>query len=78
MTGGFAVSDLVAGEVNSAACAAGTGAIEQVATAVTTAIGDIAVDVAAWLAALPAADAALGVAAVGLTVEYGTRSALSA
>ncbi|MFI8412382.1 hypothetical protein ACIGB6_07870 [Paeniglutamicibacter gangotriensis] len=44
----------------------------------TTAIGDIAVDAAAWLAALPAADAALGVAAVGLTVEYGTRSALSA
>ncbi|MBX3100727.1 MAG: hypothetical protein KF761_14265 [Salinibacterium sp.] len=69
LTGCSAVSDIVAGEVNNAACAVGSGAIEQVASDVTTAIGDIAVDPAASLAALTAAEGALGVAAVGLTAE---------
>lgn len=69
LAGCSAVSDIVAGEVNTAACAVGSGAIEQVASDVSTAIGNIAVDPAAALAALTAAEAALGVAAVGLTAE---------
>lgn len=69
LTGCSAVSEIVAGEVSNAACAVGSGAIEQVATDVTAAVGNIAVDPAAALAALTAAEAALGVAVVGLTSE---------
>ena len=69
IAGCSAVSDIVAGEVNSAACAVGSGAIEQVASDVTAAIGNIAVDPAGALAALTAAESALGVVAVGLTSE---------
>ncbi len=69
LSGCSAVSDIVAGEVSNAACAVGSGAIEQVATDVTAAIGSIAVDPVGALVALTAAEAALGVAAVGLTSE---------
>lgn len=69
LTGCSAVSDIVAGEVGNTACAVGSGAIEQVATDVTTAIGNIAIDPAGALAALTVAEAALGVAAVGITGE---------
>lgn len=69
LTGCSAVSDIVAGEVSNAACAVGSSAIEQIATDVTAAIGKIAVDPAGALAALNAAEAALGVAAVGVTGE---------
>lgn len=69
LTGCSAVSEIVGGEVSNAACTVGSAAIEQVATDVTTAIGNIAIDPAGALAALTAAEAALGVAAVGITAE---------
>ena len=61
LTGCSVVSDVVAGQVSGAACSAGSGVAERVATDVTTAIGDIAVAPAAALATLKAAEDALGV-----------------
>ena len=69
LTGCSVVSDVVAGQVSGAACSAGSGVAERVATDVTTAIGDIAVAPAAALATLKAAEDALGVGVLGITAE---------
>jgi hypothetical protein len=60
---------MVAGQAGQAACAIGSQAVNQVASDVTTAVGDLAIDPATALATLKAADAALVVALVGITGE---------
>lgn len=78
LTGCSALSDIVTDQAGQAACAVGSGALDQITTDVTSAISNISVDPAAALAALTTAEAALTVASVGITGEAGLAAVESA
>lgn len=69
LTGCSAISDVVVGQVTDAACVVVSDVVDQIAPDVTSAIGNIAIDPVAALAALQTAEAALGVASIGVTSE---------
>lgn len=69
LAGCSVISDVVVGQATDAACLVVSDAVDQIAPDVTSAIGNVAIDPVAALAALQTAEAALGVAAIGVTSE---------